>query len=122
MSRKSEMLHTAGTIAKLAFVTVMAVGLSVAGAMVSITDAYPQERAQQPMCGTLKSVREGLNKQFKEVEMGGGFINESAAVLLFATPDGASWTLVTITPNGGACILAGGQGWFQAEILKGQPA
>lgn len=117
--RKSELRSIAGNIAMTGIGLVVAAGLGVAGAMLSVSEAYPQEA--QPVCGTLKAVRDNLKRQFKEVEMGGGFINESAAVLLFATPDGASWTLVTITPNGNACILAGGQGWFQADIQKGQP-
>lgn len=52
MTKRSEILRTAGNIATAAMIGVMAVGLGVAGAMLAVSEAYPHQAtptASQPL-------------------------------------------------------------------------
>ena len=78
-----------------------------------------------PTCAPFEAVSKELERH-KEVQIAGGIVgkDETAAIIVFGTPDGATWTLVSVdisTNSGMACIIASGEGWFQSNLLSGQP-
>ncbi len=94
--------------------------LIIGGLIALDIDANAQPMPMQ-QCAPLADLMKTLEKDFKEVEIAGGVVNEQSALLIFGKPDGSTWTAVNITPDGGACIVASGTGWFQSDLLKGQP-
>lgn len=75
------------------------------------------------VCLPLDKLRAELKTKFNEDEIGGGIVSETAITLLFASPDGDTWTIAMLTPDGKACVVAGGSDWFHDRIpAKGERA
>lgn len=73
--------------------------------------AYADER-----CIPWESLRDGLQKTFGQIEVGGGFIDSSSVLAVFATPGGAEWTLAAHRADGLACIISTGTDWFHVSV------
>jgi hypothetical protein len=78
-----------------------------------IAYAWPVQAAECTSWDTLKA---GLARDFHEVEMGGGFISETAVTVVLVSPGGDTWTQVVLSPDGQACIVSAGKDWFQRSI------
>ena len=65
---------------------------------------------QEPMCGTLEEVEAGLAPETR-VHQGIGQMNGSHMTMTYATPDGATWTAVVVSPTGRACVVDFGTDW-----------
>lgn len=78
-----------------------------------VSTAAAQER---PPCAPLPLMREFLKEKYNEVEVGGGLVNEKAVVLLFASPAGETWSLVSTGANGISCLLTEGENWFHEHV------
>ena len=70
------------------------------------------------VCAPYESVRRALFEQHGEAVVGTGRDDRELVVQLFATPDGATWTLVIVRPDGLACLVASGQEW---RSIAGRP-
>lgn len=66
--------------------------------------------AQQPLCASVDRVAEILRDDHNERPVSIGD-TRAGQVVVFAKPDGATWTIVVIAPSGAACIVADGQRW-----------
>jgi len=66
--------------------------------------------AQEPMCGTLAEIEAGVAPEVR-VQQGIGQMNGAHMTLTYATPDGATWTAVVVSPNGRACVVDFGTDW-----------
>jgi hypothetical protein len=76
----------------------------------------------EPQCTDYKTLRTALMEKFHEVPTGVGLTAEGkAAYTLFATPDGASWTLVIVSVSGKSCIVGVGTNWVDVAPGKGDP-
>lgn len=86
----------------------------------------PPPVAQQTftaVCLPLDRLREELRTKFGEEEVGGGIVGETAITLLFVSPDGDTWSIAMLSPDGQACVVAGGSDWFHDRIpAKGERA
>jgi hypothetical protein len=67
--------------------------------------------AAAQVCSPYESVRRALFEQHGESAVGAGHDDRDVVVQLFATSDGATWTLVIVRPDGIACLVASGQEW-----------
>ena len=74
--------------------------------------------APAQVCAPYESVRRALFEQHGESAVGTGRDDRELVVQLFATSDGANWTLVIIRPDGIACLVASGQEW---RSIAGRP-
>jgi hypothetical protein len=75
-----------------------------------------------PTCLPFAALSKDLETRFKEVELSGGIVSENEVVIIFGTPTGTSWTMVSVTMDTGiACIRGSGQHWFQIPLMSGQP-
>ena len=72
--------------------------------------------AQSPQCGPFKTLQTYLAETHHEVELGGGIVNDKAVMVVFVSPDGATWTLAALGTDGKACLIASGVDWFQRSI------
>ena len=76
--------------------------------------------AQSPQCGPFTDLRTFLAKEHHEIELGGGIVNDKAVMIVFVSPDGATWTLAALGTDGKACLIASGVDWFQRSIPSSQ--
>lgn len=77
--------------------------------MIAVLAATPA-LAQQPICMPIEILAELLRREHRETPRQAGTA-ERAEVVLFATEDGSTWTLVAIGADGKACIGASGVRW-----------
>lgn len=70
---------------------------------------------EAPICGKWSVVRDNLRKNVGMVEVGGGLINEKTTLIIVANPEG-EWASLAVGATGVACLMAQGEGWFQARI------
>lgn len=80
--------------------------LFVAALVLAATPA----RASDPVCMPIDRLAEILRREHAETPRFAG-AGERAQVVLFATPDGSTWTLVAVGDNGLGCIGAMGTRW-----------
>jgi hypothetical protein len=79
----------------------------------------PPQPPRQQMCGPFGQMREQLASQYRETEIGTGMIGEGTALLmLFASPDGKTWTILQLSPQGVACVAAAGTDWDAGQMPR----
>lgn len=75
----------------------------------------PQPQVQ---CEPIDAVRAKM-KQNHALEFGGGFINDHAILVLFATMRGEQWAAFVFRTDGNACYVTGGDGFVSIPIPTG---
>jgi hypothetical protein len=102
-------------ISALAGLGALAAGLLYAG----MVEADAQE---VPKCAPLKQFFADMRKaEMSEVAV--GLINPQVSFVVFASPGGAQWVMVTIGTTGAACPVMSGTGWDNEPIVpEGRPA
>jgi hypothetical protein len=74
------------------------------------TPALAQE--QQPTCAPIDQIEANLAAEYQETRVQQGVVGEGRAMLLiFAAPDGATWTAVMLRHDGIGCMAAAGSDW-----------
>lgn len=68
-----------------------------------------------PQCDAYERVTTLLADQYGEALMGGGIAGASALMQLWAHPDGSTWSIVLVLPDGQACLMASGKDWTNQE-------
>ncbi|TIM14451.1 MAG: hypothetical protein E5Y67_12285 [Mesorhizobium sp.] len=75
-----------------------------------VTAAHAQQQAQCPIYQDLKKA---LLENANELPSGSGITAKgNAAVIVFASPGGATWTIAIIGADGRACPVASGENWL----------
>ncbi len=68
--------------------------------------------AAQMACGKRDFVVEKLSEKYGETRRGGGLAGPTAIFEIWASDKPPyTWTILSTTPNGWACIMAVGDGW-----------
>ncbi|MCB1470893.1 MAG: hypothetical protein KDK08_27880 [Rhizobiaceae bacterium] len=67
-------------------------------------------------CAPWDELKRSLARRYHEVPIGGGVVDRSTIARLLASPDGATWTLVTIDTSGMACMKGTGTGWEPGQL------
>lgn len=111
-----------GSIRLLALFVVLYTAIIIA---LFVTPASSQE-AQ--LCGLRDEVLAKVASTYEEVLQGGGLAADgnkqlTSAVEMYANEETGTWTLLRMTPDGMACLVAYGQFWSAAAApKKGDPA
>lgn len=85
--------------------------------------AFSWPAAGQELCGERAAFARALAQHHQEAPVAVGVANDgSSLVELFASPGGASWTIMLTLPNGDACVIAAGEDWQRVPIALGPPA
>lgn len=71
-------------------------------------------RAEPLSCGPVDQVVEALTGEYHEVLVGTGAGPNGTRLLVFAHPDGTTWTVLGLLPDGKACFIASGTDWKAA--------
>lgn len=65
-------------------------------------------------CAPYQDLKKILQGHYNESPSGSGITDKGhAAVIVFASPDGETWTMVRIGPDGQACMIAAGSNWLE---------
>ena len=83
-----------------------------------------QAHAQSMACLEFDKLAKGLADKYHEVPAGSGITGQgSAALIVFASPAGATWTVAILDQKGQACVVATGQDWLDVippkEVVPG---
>ncbi len=95
--------------------------------LVVLIALYGAPAAAQMACGTRDSVVEKLGDKYGEVRRGGGLAGPTAIFEIWASDKPPfTWTILKITPNKWARIMAVGDGWHDdtgdPPVPPGDPA
>lgn len=71
-------------------------------------------RAQGMVCAPTVKMLAVLKEKHGEVPAGGGILTNGWPMLIVARPDGKTFTLLFVRPEGAACIMATGTGFAVA--------
>lgn len=86
-----------------------------AGAIAAIAWAEYAEAQEPPKCSPIKQFFADMHKaEMSEVAV--GLINPKVSFVVFASPGGARWVMVTIGTTGAACPVMSGTGWDNEPI------
>jgi hypothetical protein len=66
--------------------------------------------AAQQICAPLEQLSQVLREDHREVPVAMGDAPRGR-IVVFASPDGASWTILIVNPTGVACVAADGVRW-----------
>lgn len=75
----------------------------------------------QPTCAPVQVVTQVLAESYGERPVADGLADSGQLVRLYRSEDGATWTLVLVSPIGVACLLISGRAWSDAAGEQGQP-
>lgn len=75
--------------------------------------------AQPAPCQPLPEVLTTLESRWGERPLWTGHLSDGRRAMVLAAPDGGSWTLVIVRPDGLTCGLGAGSSWLPGA---GQPA
>lgn len=64
----------------------------------------------QNLCATLDKIADVLREDHREAPIQIGD-TRAGQVVVFATRDGATWTIVVVAPDGRACVVSDGKRW-----------
>lgn len=66
-------------------------------------------------CATHDAVVEKLEGQYGETVVGRGLESETTLYEIWRSPETGSWTIVLVSPDGVACVMASGAAWAEGE-------
>ena len=88
----------------------------------------PAAHAQPQPCAPFEPLAKTLADRYGETQQSGGMAEAAgqpnALMLVFANEDTGTWSLLRVTPDGTACLIASGQDWqdWQTDAKPGDPA
>ncbi len=91
---------------------------AVAVALTLMLAIVPAATAQQA-CNTHDKIARLLQGRFAEAPVAAGLESSGRLLQVFASSDGATWTMVATAPDGTSCVLAVGEAW--QEAVRPQP-
>ena len=65
--------------------------------------------------------RDDFGEVVPEAPVAVGVTSAGGLVEVFATDDGATWTIVVTTPQGRSCMVAAGEGWRAVPWTEAEP-
>ncbi len=75
----------------------------------------------QRICGYYDTVVENISKAYREVRVGNGLSGPKTIFEIYANETTGTWTILKVTPNGWACIMAVGTNWNSFTPESGAP-
>ena len=70
-------------------------------------------------CASLEVMESRMATQFGEVRRGAGIMSTGNLAELLVS-DAGTWTIVTISPLGVACLSLSGRDWSETTVLEGE--
>ena len=71
----------------------------------------------QPVCGSFEQVHDSLKFNYSETVHGVGQTNGGGSITeLLLAPNGKTWSITVVLPNGVTCLMASGKDWIMKEV------
>jgi hypothetical protein len=83
------------------------------GLLPSTALAQPNGGDPRPPCADYREVQRQLAASYGEAPVATGLRSNGELLQVFASPESGTWTIVSTTPQGTACVLAAGRHWEQ---------
>jgi hypothetical protein len=94
------------------FLGLMPVAVLIASGLLATASSAPAET----QCSARNDLVEQLDTQYGEMPAAVGQVDEQSLVEIFVSEQG-TWTILVSGTDGGACILATGEGWDSTKVL-----
>ena len=103
--------------------SLLAPGLAVAAALFATTAAAETAPpATQAPCKPWREVAKYLGEHYAEHPVAVGLQPDGSLLQVFAAPTTSTWTLVSMRPDGMACLIGAGKAWELLPKLNTDPA
>lgn len=79
-----------------------------------------QGRAEEYNCAPYALTQANLAEVYGEYPVGGGVRDDRSSIIIFASENGETFTIVSRDTYGQACVLTSGRGWGEKELLVGR--
>lgn len=73
-------------------------------------------RAQTLQCAALDQIVAHLTERYQEQLVGDGVGPNGTRLQVYAHPEGTTWTVIGLLPDGRACFIASGDDWTGHEF------
>lgn len=87
-----------------------------------MTTASAQAPGAPTVCNSYLDAKNHLEETYGEQIIAGGVASDGTVVLLFASADGETFTLLQLSPNGLSCLLKAGVSWQVRNLTPGAPS
>lgn len=95
---------------------------AIAIALALMLSAGSMARAQAPAaCAAHAEIERQLERKFAERRIALALTEKGSLVEVYASPDGATWTVVVTLVDGRSCVLLAGQDWYDARPIALEP-
>ncbi|WP_149589814.1 hypothetical protein [Tabrizicola flagellatus] len=91
----------------------------VAGFALLFAVLLAQDARAEPVCLAVDRLLEALNASHGEEPVGQGETATGATLLIMVHPEGSTWSLVAVLPDGRACLLGYGTDWRSLATKPG---
>lgn len=83
-------------------------------------DAMSQSPGTPRELSTRTEIADYLDRTYDEAPVAGGIASNGSVLEVFASPDGASWTIIVTAPDGSSRVMAAGETWLELLERKGE--
>jgi hypothetical protein len=90
-----------------------------AGLLAAPAGAQPPPTESRLPCHRFEEIARQLDQKYDEAPVSFGIQSNGNLLQVFASASQGTWTILSTTPSGLACIVAAGRGW---EALKARSA
>jgi hypothetical protein len=73
-------------------------------------------------CHDYREIARQLGATYEETPVSLGLQSDGNLLQVFASARSGTWTIVSTTPNGFACVIAAGRNWEAAKVAIADPA
>jgi len=92
--------------------SLLAPGLALAAALLTTAAAAETApQAAQSPCKPWKEVAKYLGEHYSEHPVAVGLQSDGSLLQVYAAPNASTWTLVSMRPDGMACLISAGKDW-----------
>ena len=94
---------------------------SVKASLVAMFFITTGAAAQSGFCLKHNKLAEALDGRYSEKPIAAGLDSAGKLLEIFATVDGATWTMVMTSPEGTSCVIAAGEKWLSQHRPRNEP-
>lgn len=83
--------------------------------------AEPESQERRLPCHDAGEIHKQLSKKYDEAPVAFGLQTNGNLLQIYASADKGTWTVISTSPAGLACIVAAGKSWESLPVKKDSP-
>ncbi len=103
-------------------ISLLALSLALAASLLPTAAAAETVRQAAQPCKPWREVAEYLSKRYAERPVAVGVQSDGSLLQVYAAPTTDTWTMVSMRPDGMACLIGAGKSWEQLTRPNTDPA